>query len=77
MIATAFTPAALERARKGVDMAESGLVPVNDPEAWKLYREHVGGFRHSWEHKATGWLSQTLTVPRWALESAAGRKAAG
>ena len=48
-------------------MAGAGLVPVDDPKAWTLWREHDGGTRHVWEHKATGWLSQTLTVPRRAL----------
>lgn len=65
--ASAFEPASLDRARRGVDLGTAGLVPVNDPTAWSLWKEHEGGFRHVWEHKTTGWLSQTLTVPRWAL----------
>lgn len=65
----AFEPAHLERVREGLDLASCGLVPVNDPKQWRLFAPHRDGFRHAWQHIQTGWLSQTLTVPRWALES--------
>lgn len=64
----AFEPAILERRRAPVKDCKE-LVPVNDPKAWELVTVCPGGPWHVWRHRETYWLSQTLTVPRWALEA--------
>jgi hypothetical protein len=59
---TASFPSAEQLTRLRADLPES-LVPVDDRRAWTLYAEDPNGFRHVWEHRRSGWLSQSLTVP--------------
>lgn len=63
-------PSDLARLRADVDTA-SDLVAVDDPRAWALYAEDPNGRRHAWEHRRSGWLSQSLTVPERLREPAA------
>lgn len=59
---TASFPSADQLARLRVDLPE-GLVPVDDRRAWTLYAEDPNGLSHTFEHRRSGWLSQSLTVP--------------
>lgn len=70
---TFSSPADLARLRQGLDL--SMLAPVDDPSAWTLHAVDPAGRRHAWEHVATKWLTQTLTMPRALLEDPSGARA--
>lgn len=73
--AQCWTPQALATIRAEVDLRACGLVAVDDASAWQLVATCQGGPFHTWQHRETLWLSQTMTVPTWALAEPARARA--